>query len=153
MWSTAVAPVAPVHVRRRLFHALRGTVSTLVPNPIRYWSSGARARSPSIPHPSSLTIDVGKKGLSGMQASTSAQNFKSGGWTNQLRFKGQEGGESPSRIRHGYESDHRPQKCIPGSPRCVRCTNMGIEDCVYNKIRKRGAGNTLGTGEACGYCR
>ena len=45
------------------------------------------------------------------------------------------------------------QKCAPGTPRCMRCTKMGIEDCVYDNIKKRGVGKTLKMGEACAYCR
>ena len=30
---------------------------------------------------------------------------------------------------------------------------MGIEDCVFSSIKKRGIGKTLRMGEACTYCR
>jgi len=30
---------------------------------------------------------------------------------------------------------------------------MGIEDCVYDGIKKRGIGKTLRMGQACSYCR
>ena len=49
--------------------------------------------------------------------------------------------------------DHHAKKCIPGTPRCVRCTAVGIEDCSYGSVKKRGSGNTLPTGQACIPCR
>ena len=46
------------------------------------------------------------------------------------------------------------QKCAPGpSLRCERCTAIGIEDCVFDPIKKRGVGKTLRMGEACNFCR
>jgi len=30
---------------------------------------------------------------------------------------------------------------------------MGIEDCVYGSVKKRGVGKTLKMGQACAYCR
>jgi hypothetical protein len=30
---------------------------------------------------------------------------------------------------------------------------MGIQDCVYEKVKKRGVGKTLKMGEACACCR
>ena len=46
------------------------------------------------------------------------------------------------------------QKCIPASPRCTRCTGLGIEDCIYETGgRTRGPGGTLRMGEACTSCR
>ena len=48
---------------------------------------------------------------------------------------------------------NRAKKCIPGTPRCVRCTAIGIEDCSYRSVMKRGTGNTLATGRACVLCR
>ena len=30
---------------------------------------------------------------------------------------------------------------------------MGIEDCVFDSIKKRGIGKTLRVGEACNLCR
>ena len=30
---------------------------------------------------------------------------------------------------------------------------MGIEDCTYAQIKRRGTGKTLRMGEACEYCR
>ncbi|KAF9783513.1 hypothetical protein BJ322DRAFT_158918 [Thelephora terrestris] len=44
-------------------------------------------------------------------------------------------------------------RCIQGTPRCARCTDMGIEDCRYDPVKKRGIGNTLRTGGACIPCR
>jgi hypothetical protein len=45
------------------------------------------------------------------------------------------------------------QKCVPGPRRCVRCTRMEIEDCIYEPVKKRGVGKTLRMGEACASCR
>jgi hypothetical protein len=45
------------------------------------------------------------------------------------------------------------KKCTPGTPRCARCTAMGIEDCSYGSVKKRGVGNTLRMGQACIPCR
>ena len=59
-------------------------------------------------------------------------------------------------LRSREESDRpllRLKKCIPNSRRCQRCTNLGIEACVYDGIKKRGPGGTLGMGEACTSCR
>ncbi|KAF9779638.1 hypothetical protein BJ322DRAFT_369059 [Thelephora terrestris] len=47
----------------------------------------------------------------------------------------------------------RKAKCIPGTPRCVRCTTLGIQDCSYIPVKKRGSGTTLRMGEACVLCR
>ena len=48
---------------------------------------------------------------------------------------------------------NRLKKCIAGTPRCVRCTAMDIEDCSYGSVKKRGAGSTLRMGQACIPCR
>ncbi|KAF9779637.1 hypothetical protein BJ322DRAFT_369970 [Thelephora terrestris] len=47
----------------------------------------------------------------------------------------------------------RKAKCIPGTPRCVRCVTLGIQDCRYAPVKKRGAGSILRMGEACVPCR
>ena len=54
-------------------------------------------------------------------------------------------------------SDHFPtgrsKRCVPSTPRCVRCMDMGIEDCRYRSVKKRGIGTTLRMGQACVPCR
>jgi len=45
------------------------------------------------------------------------------------------------------------KRCVPGAARCVRCTEMGIEDCRYCSVKKRGIGTTLRMGQACVPCR
>jgi len=45
------------------------------------------------------------------------------------------------------------QKCTPDVPRCVRCTLLGIEECVYRQRKERKVGNSLRMGEACLSCR
>ena len=45
------------------------------------------------------------------------------------------------------------KKCTPATPRCLRCTELGIDECLYVPVKKRGAGNTLRMGEACQRCR
>ena len=47
----------------------------------------------------------------------------------------------------------RSKRCFPGTPRCVRCMIVGIEDCRYHPVMKRGSGTTLGMGQACVSCR
>ncbi|KAF9785434.1 hypothetical protein BJ322DRAFT_829801 [Thelephora terrestris] len=48
----------------------------------------------------------------------------------------------------------RKVKCTPSStPRCERCTTLGVKYCVYESVKKRGAGGTLRAGEACNRCR
>ncbi|KAF9642933.1 hypothetical protein BDM02DRAFT_3264295 [Thelephora ganbajun] len=47
----------------------------------------------------------------------------------------------------------RKVKCIPGTPRCARCTAVGIEDCRYGSVKKRGPGSILRMGQACIPCR
>ncbi|KAF9779636.1 hypothetical protein BJ322DRAFT_369328 [Thelephora terrestris] len=47
----------------------------------------------------------------------------------------------------------RKVKCIPGTRRCARCTTLGIQDCHYAPVKKRGAGSTLRMNEACVPCR
>jgi len=44
------------------------------------------------------------------------------------------------------------KKCVPSTPRCVRCMDMGIEDCRYGSVKKRGIGSTLRMGQACVPC-
>lgn len=61
-----------------------------------------------------------------------------------------------SRRRGEVVVDHTSanvQKCIPGVPRCERCTELGIEECVYGQKKKRAVGNLLRMGEACLSCR
>ena len=45
------------------------------------------------------------------------------------------------------------QKCIPNVPRCKRCTDLGIEECVYVQKKKRVVRDLLRVGEACFPCR
>ena len=47
----------------------------------------------------------------------------------------------------------RLKKCVPKSRRCERCTSLGIEECTYGGVKKRGTGGTLRMGEACTPCR
>ncbi|KAF9783449.1 hypothetical protein BJ322DRAFT_153080 [Thelephora terrestris] len=47
----------------------------------------------------------------------------------------------------------RKVKCIPGPSGCTRCTEVGIPDCHYTLVKKRGVGNTLRMGQACIPCR
>ncbi|KAF9646809.1 hypothetical protein BDM02DRAFT_2889409 [Thelephora ganbajun] len=48
----------------------------------------------------------------------------------------------------------RKVKCERGpAQRCKRCTMMDLNDCVYEKTKKRGAGTTLRMGNACKRCR
>ena len=73
-----------------------------------------------------------------------------------FRFQGKESGKNPappSFIRSNRGPLWRSQKCIPGAIRCMRCMNLGIEDCTYEWVKKRGVGRTLKMGEACEYCR
>ena len=61
--------------------------------------------------------------------------------------------ESHQPFRTDPPTTHRSKKCIPSSPRCVRCMELGIEDCRYDSAKRRGPGNTLRTGQACVSCR
>ena len=45
------------------------------------------------------------------------------------------------------------KKCIPNTPRCVRCMDLGIEDCRYGSVKKSRTGNMLRMGQACTPCR
>ncbi|KAF9643250.1 hypothetical protein BDM02DRAFT_3123697 [Thelephora ganbajun] len=47
----------------------------------------------------------------------------------------------------------RKVKCVPATPRCLRCTELKIDECLYVSVKKRGTGNTLRMGEACQRCR
>ena len=48
---------------------------------------------------------------------------------------------------------NRTKKCVPGTPRCVRCTSIGIEECSYDLVKKRNVRNLLPPGQACIPCR
>jgi len=85
------------------------------------------------------------------------RNSIQAGYANLFRSQDQKSGEFRSASVKVVRSDRRlrrhSQKCVPGTLRCVRCTKMGIEDCVYDNVKKRGVGKTLKTGQACAYCR
>ncbi|KAF9779633.1 hypothetical protein BJ322DRAFT_370638 [Thelephora terrestris] len=73
----------------------------------------------------------------------------SGSESGKLYFPSLRACVSSSSLRIGSTS----KKCIPGTPRCDRCKALGIQDCGYTTVKKRGIGNTLRMREACIPCR
>jgi hypothetical protein len=102
-------------------------------------------------------VDAGQTSLLGMQVSTSAPKFDSSAGPDPFCPERRSRSELRSAHVIVIRSDHVLlccfQKCVPGPRRCVRCKDMGIEDCVYEQVKKRGIGNTLRMGEACACCR
>ncbi|KAF9783456.1 hypothetical protein BJ322DRAFT_153418 [Thelephora terrestris] len=47
----------------------------------------------------------------------------------------------------------RKVKCVPNVPRCRRCIELGVEECVYVQRKKRAVRDLLRIGEACLPCR
>ena len=45
------------------------------------------------------------------------------------------------------------QKCDSAVPRCGRCVQSDVLECIYDQTRKKRPGNALATGEACLACR
>jgi len=45
------------------------------------------------------------------------------------------------------------KKCTPATPRCLRCAELKIDECLYVSVKKRGVGTTLRMGRACQRCR
>lgn len=61
----------------------------------------------------------------------------------------------PRSANHRYVADlpDTPlQKCDSAMPRCGRCVQSGVLECLYDLTRKR-LGNALAMGEACLPCR
>jgi hypothetical protein len=87
-----------------------------------------------------------------VQVSTSTPKFDSGECADPFCSRAKKAVRTPFRPVVVIRSDHvLPccfQKCVPGPRRCVRCTDMGIEDCAYGQAMKKGRMN-----EACARCR
>jgi hypothetical protein len=108
-------------------------------------------RKSSFPSPPT-SRDAGPTSLPGMQVSISrvgrAHSFI---LFTELRRRSEL--RSAPVIRANHAPPRYFQKCVPGPSRCVRCTRMEIQDCIYEPVKKRGVGKTLRMGEACACCR